>query len=90
MPVVDLCWGMDICVPRETKAYSFLASARGLGSRLCHPIYGRKTIGFLSETVNLFDQLEEISISIFCAGVRAVVQALYFCSPKVWNVSVLF
>ena len=35
--------------------------------------------------MDLFDQLEEISTNVICAGVRAVAQALYFCSLKVWN-----
>ena len=35
--------------------------------------------------MDLFGQFEEISASVISAGGRAVVQALYFCSQKVWN-----
>ena len=56
------------CRPQETKAYSFLASARGLGYRAMPPYLWFGTIGLSNETEDLFDHLEGMYTNVICAG----------------------
>ena len=84
VPLVDLCgaWTpVDLERPKHTP---FLFRQRDWGTGLCLSIYGLGTIGFSSESVNLFDHIEEIITNIICADGRTVIQALYFCPQKVW------
>ena len=75
-----LVWCMHTCGPRETKAYSFLALARGLGYRTLPP-----SLWWWDHRL-----LEGIRGSLWpgwrdyvtCAGERAEVQALYFLLSK--------
>ena len=80
-----LVWCADTsCRPRETKAYSFLASARGLGYRAMPPYLWSWDHRFLEWNSGSLRPAWRDLHRHLCFG-RAVAEALYFCSQKVWN-----
>ena len=83
-----LVWCMDTCRPRETKAYSFLASARGLGYRAMAPYLWSWDHRCLEwNGGSLWPAWRDHQLHL-CRWEGSGPGPL-FCSQKVWNCQVL-